>query len=251
MSGYLEPYIKEKNLLQLSLFYFGKGRLKRTEVKWLGKHGECKLECVCKYGVPGSFDQDVYTACMRLWVKQGKPDDGIYLNYSDIARELCLKPKDSVGRIKASLKRLAQARYEFTECFILMDQGNPRIFNTHFSLFDSASLFDYKQGTRRSKRVSESKLIFPKEIKNNLEAQYYQYLEMTWYRALPDGLPRRLYEYLEKRRYHNVDGVFTIAEDTLCRWLPITDKHTTKEKEPTGKNSPMSNFCRIPCQLQI
>ena len=43
----------------------------------------------------------------------------IKLNYSDIARELHLDPPRAwVTDIKKSMKKLAQARYEFTGCFI-------------------------------------------------------------------------------------------------------------------------------------
>lgn len=233
MKNYIEPYAKENSLLQLSLFYFGKGRSERTSVEWIDNSGgKCQLECICKYGVPGSFDQDCYTGTMRIWVKQGMPKEGIKLNYSDIARELHLDPKDWVTRIKKSLKKLAQARYEFTRCFIDAESKKCEE-NVHFSLFDSASLFEYEQG--KSKRKSESYLIFPDEIQKNLEAKYYQLLDMGWYRALPEGLARRLYEYLSKRRYHNVNGKFTISEQALCRWLPIVDKNVTTRRKRLKK----------------
>lgn len=53
---------------------------------------------------------------------------------------------------------------------------------------------------------------------------------MSWYRALPEGLPRRLYEYLEKRRYHSIQGEFIISEEFLCRWLPVLDKNSTQRR---------------------
>ena len=220
-------YIKENNILQLSLYYFGKGRPERTLVKWQDKEGEHKLECICKYGVPGSFDQDVYTACMCIWVKQGMLTDKITLNYSDIARELGLIPRIWNYKIKKSLKRLAQARYELENCFI--KAGESKKSSTHFSLFDTASLFDHQKG--KSKRYNKTELYFSDAIKKNLEAKYYQCLDMAWYRALPEGLPRRLYEYLDKRRYHNHNGIFTISEVAICRWLPIKDKHATNRRK--------------------
>lgn len=230
MKDYLEPYAKENNLLQLSLFYFGKKRPKQTLVEWEDDQGDYKLGCVCKYGVPGSFDQDVYTACMRIWVKQGMPTNSIKVNYSEIARELKLSPpRGWVGRIKKALRRLGQARYEFNKCFFVSDVEGLKKIDTHFSLFDTATLFSHEKG--ESKRNSESELVFPDKIRENIEAKYYQLLDMVWYRALPEGLPRRLYEYLEKRRYHNKGGYFTISEEIICRWLPITDKHTTKRRK--------------------
>ncbi|MEW5817173.1 MAG: hypothetical protein AB1798_17490, partial [Spirochaetota bacterium] len=229
MKSLNEPYIKENNILQLSLFYFGKGRPEKTVITWKGPEGKYKLQCVCCLGVPGSFDQDVYTACMRIWVKQGMPDGGIRLNYSDIARELNLLPRDWNVKIKESLEKLGQARYRFNQCFIKADKDGNRKLDTHFSLFSTVDLFKYEKG--KSKRKSETLLYFPEKIRENLEAKYYQWLDMAWYRALPEGLPRRLYEYLEKRRYHNVNGAFSISEEAICRWLPLTDKHATNRRK--------------------
>ena len=232
MTNFIEPYAKDKNLLQLCLFYFGKRRPvpKETLVEWTDTQGEYSLKCTCSYGVPGSLEQDVYTATMRLWVQQGMKRNGITLNYSDIARALGLEPKHWVGKIKKSLQKLAQARYEFNQCFILAEKnGAPEKINTHFSLYDSASLFDWSQS--KSKKNSQSYLIFPWEIQQNLEAKYYQVLDLTWYRKLPEGLPRRLYEYLEKRKYHSSNNTFIVSEKFLCRWLPIKDKHVTKRRK--------------------
>jgi hypothetical protein len=230
MDRCIEPYAKENNLLQLSLFYFDKTRPvpTRTLCEWSDKEGTYRLECICKEGVPGSFEQDVYTACMRIWVKQGMQVDKICLNYSDIARELGLNPQSWGAKIKRSLIKLALARYEFTKCFVQADEdGNIRI-DTYFSLFDSASLFRPQKG--ESKRKSQSELIFPDIIKHNLQAKYYQFLDMVWYRALPDGLPRRMYEYLAKRRYHSSENTFIIAEELVCRWLGIKDKNVTHRR---------------------
>ncbi len=184
----IEPYCKENNLLQLSLFYFGKGRPNKTEVKWQDENGNYELKCVCDYGLPGSFDQDVYTSCMRIYVKQGMKTDKILLNYSDIARELGLSPISWNGKIKKSLKRLAQARYEFTQCFLHVGENGIERINTHFSLFDSATLFKHVKG--KSKRNSESELIFPDKIRENLEAKYYQWLDSVRFHCNQEGCSR-------------------------------------------------------------
>ena len=133
-----------------------------------------------------------------------------------------------------SLKKLAQARYELTRCFFTPMDGKEKDY-TYFSLFSSASLFEYEKGS--SKRTSESYLIFPEILRKNLKANYYQFLDMAWYRKLPEGLPRRLYEYLGKRRYHNINGRFTISEEILCRWLPIKEPHTTNRRKRLARIS--------------
>lgn len=118
--NYQELYAKENNSVQLPLFYFGKGkRPEKTITEWQDGNKEYQLKCVCEYGVPGSFEQDVYTATMRIWFKQGMPESIIF-NYSDIARELHLSPpKDYVKQIRESMRRLAMARYEFSKCFLM------------------------------------------------------------------------------------------------------------------------------------
>lgn len=228
----IELYAKDKNLLQLGLFYFGKEKPKEIITEWEDSDGKYKLVCSSRYGVPGALEQDVYTATTRLWVKQGMPER-IKVNYSDIARELGLSPKSSTTKIKNSLKKLGQARYEFEKCFVLATEDGTKKITTQFSLYDRTSLYQYEKG--KSKRRSMSELVFPVDIRNNLEKKYYQLLDMKWYRALPEGLPRRLYEYLAKRRYHGVNGVFTISENIICRWLPILDKHTTNRRKRLKK----------------
>ena len=63
-----------------------------------------------------------------------------------------------------------------------------------------------------------------------MEAKYDQILDMVWYRALPEGLPLRLYEYLTKNLFQQKNSVFRISEEALCRWLPIIDKNVTKRR---------------------
>ena len=231
----LEPYAKEQNLAQLSLFYFGKGRPKQTITAWEDDDKEVVLKCDCDYGVPGSFEQDCYTATMRIWIKKGKPET-LEFSYSDIARELKLEPPRAwVGRIKKALKRLGHARYELRNCFV--EAGKKGRVDTHFSLYDQASLWQYdlRREGRKSKKKSKSKVSFPPAIQKNLDAEYYQLLDMTWYRALPEGLPRRLYEYLEKKRHQAKNKVFVISEEIVCRWLPITDKNVTYRRKRLEK----------------
>lgn len=219
---YLEPYAKENNLLQLSLFYFGSKPPKETAIEWEDEKGSYRLSCSCSKGVPGGLEQDVFTAAMRIWVKRGMTSDPIEVSYSDIARELNVSPRDWNRKIKKSLGKLGQARYLFDECFIVADEdGNNRI-STHFSLFDYSMLFS--EDKDRNKKKGKSKLALAELVRKNLESKYYQYLDMVWYRALPSGLPRRLYEFLEKKRYLSKNHVFVIGEEPICRWLPIVCK---------------------------
>ena len=229
-----DSYVKENNLLQLALFNFSRYNIKKTEIEWLDENdNECKLVCNCDYGVPGSFEMDVYTATMRLWVRQGMPQDGLEVFYIEIARELQLFPEKSwIAHIKKSLKKLGMARYEFEKCFIEAE-SEERV-TTHFSLYSETKLWDRKSNNWS---IKKSKLYFPEQIRKNLEAKYYQFLDMEVYRSLPSGLPRRLYEYLVKRKRHRIKNVFTISETAICRWLPIHDKNASKRRQRLEKSA--------------
>lgn len=162
---------------------------------------------------------------MRLWMQKGMPEK-LKINYSEIARILGLSPKNSVGQIKQALRRLILVEYELVKCFIVA--GTNKRITTFIKLYESgAQLFETQKG--KSNHNYETELTFPPLIKDNLE-KYYQLLDMAWYRALPAGLSRRLYEYLEKRRYHCVDNVFKISEDVLCRWLPLKDDNKSQRR---------------------
>ena len=99
MENCIAPYAKENNLLQLPLFHFAKSIhiLQKSEFEWSDKDGDYKLKCMCDFGVPGSFEQDVYTGCMRIWIGQEMSSGKIILNYSDIARVLELNRKLTCG----------------------------------------------------------------------------------------------------------------------------------------------------------
>ena len=225
-------YVKENNILQLALFNFSRYHLKKTVSEWLDDGlNKCKLTCYCDYGVPGSFEMDVYTATMRMWVKQGMLEDGVEVSYTEIARELDLTPaRGWVTNIKKALKKLGLARYEFEKCFI----ADGKRTTAHFSLYDTTCLFDKDLGKTAH---GKSKLYFPKEIRKNLEAKYYQLLDMDIYKSIPSGLSRRLYEYLVKRKRHQINNTFSISEDNLYRWLPIQNKNIYKRRKTLEKTA--------------
>ena len=175
LSSASEVYLKENNLLQLCLFDFSQGEKKtRTEMVWSDNNEEYALICDCSLGVPGAFEQDVYAACMRIWVKQGMRENKITITYSEIARELGLNPKNWVTKIKKALHKLGHARYHLKKCFIRAKAHEQA--DIHFSLFNTAALFQHGKG--KAKRNSESILEFPQEILENIEANYYQRLDL-------------------------------------------------------------------------
>ena len=101
-----QGYCKENSILQLPLFSFHK--IKKTEsiIEWQRKENRCKIECYCATGIPSSFEQDVYTACLRIWVLQGMKDFGIESRVINVNRgpvltlyEMRIAPGIKINRI--------------------------------------------------------------------------------------------------------------------------------------------------------
>lgn len=212
-----DGYCKEKNLLQLPLFYFQMSNKKEIEHIWTNDDGkECKVICYCPIGLPGSLEQDVYSACLRIWVKQGMPPV-IETTYTEITKILGLSTSNWLTKVKKALLKLGMARYVFYNCFIVKDSILE--ITKPFSLFTSP---EFTENTKRGRKKSKIKLNFPEEIRSNIEIRYYQWLNFELYKEIKSGLPRRLYEFLEKRRYQLQRT--PISEKKLCNWLPIKDK---------------------------
>ena len=97
-----------------------------------------------------------------------------------------------------------------------------------FNLFD-IELFHYRQG--QSKKNSKSYITMSSWIRSNIDEEYYKSLDIKTYRRIPEGLPRRLYEYLAKKK--NIDGCtqLEIAEKDICRYLMIKDKNVTLRRK--------------------
>ena len=118
--GNQQLYCKEKNLLQLPIFYFDKSNEKEVTISWQEEDGrKCEITCCSSEGLPGSLEQDIYATSMRLWVIQGMSIDGIEVQYSNIAQILNLNLVHWKTKIIKSLLKLGAARYKFTECFII------------------------------------------------------------------------------------------------------------------------------------
>ncbi|MCK4517246.1 replication initiator protein A [Candidatus Babeliales bacterium] len=214
---FLELYIKEKNLLQLPLFCFQKSKKRSFKTKWTKKGTEYSVECLApvdtKITVPGAFEQDVYAVSCLIWVRNGMPDEGIKTSYSEIANVMKLNPRDNNHRIKKAIESLTLCNYRLAGCFRhKMKSGMVKDEEDYdFSLFTEATHVFRKKG--KLLKGNNVALVFPQKIRDNLKAEYYQRLEMKKYKKLPSGLPRRLYEFLAKRRWElKVPGAFHIKE---------------------------------------
>lgn len=150
---YLEMYIKENSLIQLPIFCFKK--VKKTYVchEWHEKGVNYKVECDCRLGIPGAFEQDTYSAAMRIWIKNGMPREGIQTNYSEIAREMKISERDYNQKIKLAIEKLSKARYKLTGCFIFKKDGKSVQEDYEFSLFPEVETYHWEKGKAKGKQL--------------------------------------------------------------------------------------------------
>ena len=83
-------------------------------------------------------------------------------------------------------------------------------------MFEMSKIHEWDNGKKQCVTVT-----LPDIVKRNMVHKYYQWLDFALYKRIKSGLPRRLYEYLEKIRYHKQNNTLTIGIDKLCRWLPM------------------------------
>lgn len=217
-------------LNEIPLFYFGKGRPRDLETSWFDK-GKYTFKCSGALGVPGSFDQDCYTAVICLWIRKGKPVV-LDASYSEIAQCLSLKPQDWVSRVKKSLVVLSHVKYQISIRLITWGNNLDVKFERYsFSLFESLSLYNHKG--KEDKRSGKIYITIPNKISNNLDTTYYEFLDIKEYRSIPQGLPRRLYEYLLKN--FEIGPEFELHSDDICRVLPVRDRNASARRRRLEK----------------
>lgn len=76
-------------------------------------------------------------------------------------------------------------------------------------------------------------MVLDDELVNSIERKYYKLIDFTVYKALATGLPRRLYEYLEKKKYRK--NQFEIDIRKLARWMGLKTSKISQLKELIGK----------------
>jgi len=73
------------------------------------------------------------------------------------------------------------------------------------------------------------KVILDDKLVDSIERKYYKLIDFKVYKSLSPGLPRRLYEYLEKKKYKK--NQFEIGIRKLARWMPLKTSKMSQLKE--------------------
>ncbi len=165
-----------------------------------------------KHGRPVAADEPVYVALMEATKEQGFKSRIIYTSRQDIARRMGLPHGGAAYRqIKASLDRLVGVNIHAENAFWDPDK---RAYGTvSFGLLDDYVLLDERKD--RSKQLPLGQVAWNRIICASFLAGNIKRLDTTFFFSLDSPIARRLYRYLDKKRY---DGkpIFQIGIEKLC-----------------------------------
>jgi hypothetical protein len=157
-----------------------------------------------KYGLPVGGDQDIYVAIMEVWREHGFKDKVIPIGsvYQMIKRMGLPVNRQNYNRFKQALDRLTGI-YITAENAFWDREEQCYISKEGFHVFDDYQLLErYKKNDKTVPlpfgyiRASE---FFYQSVKKG----YLKDIDLKFYLSLPTPLSKRLYRYLDKKRYHN------------------------------------------------
>jgi hypothetical protein len=165
-----------------------------------------------KHGLPVAADELVYVALMEATKEQGFTSRIIQTSRHDIARRMGLPHGGAAYRqIKASLDRLVGVNIHAENAF--WDPDKRSYGTVSFGLLDDYVLLDERKDRARDLphgQVAWNRIIFASFLAGNIKR-----LDTSFFFSLNSPIARRLYRYLDKKRY---DGkpTFQIGLEKLC-----------------------------------
>jgi hypothetical protein len=229
-----EHTLMEGNLLEYPIFSMQKRRVDKTleEYIWQEKDGvgrvtvERRFKVDCTKGVPNFFDMDVFNAIMRIYVKKSGvyKKNEIHFTVYELMRELSLPVHDgrTVNRVRESLERMAKTNLHFENAFYAEKEKITKIVH----LIARIEIYEKQKGNRF---INMIKVVLDDELVNSIERKYYKLIDFKIYKALATGIPRRLYEYLEKKKYRK--NQFEIEIKKLAKWIGLKTSKPSQLKE--------------------
>ncbi len=150
------------------------------------------------YGLPVAGDEELYVALMEITEEYGFEDAKIPITRYDLLRRMGW-PRDghSYKRIQASLNRLMGVSIVANNSF--WDNEAKRYVNEGFHILEGYRLYDEKPG--RDTNPPHSYIVWNPVLFNSFRAGNIKQLDTGIYFSLSTPLARRLFRYLDKKRY--------------------------------------------------
>jgi hypothetical protein len=217
------PVKVEGNLIEYPFFWLGGKKRDIYKEYELGEIvvekniiSKRKLVVENMRGIPGPYDQDVLMGILRIGTKKNKLTEDIPLTIYEIAKEIDdLKHR---MRVRESVEKLVTTNYKSEQVILIKETGNKYYLNDLFHILDGATFLDSAVKNKR-KSNSVTKVRFNKFFITNFENDYYKYIDLKKYLEMGSPTAKRLYMYLEKKKYNK--ETFQINLDTLAGIFPL------------------------------
>jgi len=162
-----------------------------------------------EFGLPLASDELMYVALMEVTKEQGLDSRIIYITRYDLIKRLGWPDKgDSYKRLQASLDRLLGVTIKAERAF--WDNAKRRYVDVGFHVIDDYAIYDEQPGrkpaTGRKRRSGgadhpHSYVAWNQVVFASFQAGYVKHLDTAFFFGLRSALSRRLYRYLDKKRY--------------------------------------------------
>ncbi|MCD6360661.1 MAG: replication initiator protein A [Armatimonadetes bacterium] len=172
-----------------------------------GKEGEVERVWTVtgseEFGLPLASDELVYVALMEVTKEQGFESRTIYITRYDLIKRLGWPDKGgSYRRLQAALDRLLGVTIKAERA--LWDNRKQRYVDVGFHIIDDYAIYDEQPGRKSragKKRLPYSYVAWNQVVFESFRAGYIKHLDAAFFFGLRSALSRRLYRYLDKKRY--------------------------------------------------
>jgi len=229
-----EHTIMEGNLLEYPIFSMERRKVSRTTDEYIWREKdvsgrvicERKFKINCVYGIPNAFDMNVFNGIMSIYAKKKgiyKRNEVHFTIYEMIKEmNLPLHHGGIVKQVKESLKCMANTTLNFENAFFKEKEKTTVIVH----LLVRIEVYEKRKGNRQ---INMIKVVLDDELVSSIERKYFKLIDFSVYNSLPSGLPRRLYEYLEKKKYRK--NQFEIGIRKLAKRIPLKTSKISQLKE--------------------
>jgi hypothetical protein len=188
-----------------------------------------------EFGLPVATDEEVYVALMEVTKEQGFDQRSMYITRYDLIKRLGWPDKgDSYRRLKEALDRLLGVTIKAEKAF--WDNAKQRYVDVGFHIIDDYALYDENPGRKRAGQQDAlplSSITWNQVIFRSFQAGNIKQLDTAFFFGLRSSVSRRLYRYLDKKRYDGKDsfriGVKKLAFEKLGMSRTYYPSHIKQE----------------------
>jgi len=203
-----------------------------------------------EFGLPLASDELVYVALMEVTKDQNFESRTVYVTRYDMIKRLGWPDKgQSYTRLQASLDRLLSVTIKAERAF--WDNKKRRYVDVGFHIIDDYAIYDEQPGRKArsgKKRLPYSYVAWNQVVFASFQSGYIKHLDTAFFFGLRSALSRRLYRYLDKKRYDGKPvfriGLRKLAFEKLGMSRNYYPSHIKQELERAHQELADTGFLR-------